>query len=133
MARTIPEWIGRTDDAMPPDRVRLRILNRQRPAPGEPPICPICSTPIYDGQGVDYDHRVALADGGENRETNFNAVHRRCHRHKTAKEALARAEARGSQKRAYGIKRSRNPIPGSRASKWKRRMDGTTERREPAE
>jgi hypothetical protein len=33
-------------------------------------------------------------------------------------------------RRHAGIGKSRNPIPGSRASKWKRRMDGRIEERE---
>ena len=26
MTRSVPKWIGKTDDAMPPPRVRLRIF-----------------------------------------------------------------------------------------------------------
>lgn len=109
MTRSVPEWIGRNDDQPAPERVKLRIVNAQRPSPGEPPICSLCGISIYDGQGIDIDHIIPLIDGGGNRESNLCAVHRKCHRIKSAREALARAQARGSQKRAYGYQGKPQP------------------------
>lgn len=48
----------------------------------------------------------------------------------TARSELARrhaagAEARTHQKKAYGLTKPKRPMPGSRGSRWKRRMDGT--------
>ena len=130
MPRSVPEWRGKNDDAHIPDKVQLRILDRQRPAPGEPPICPDCTMPIRNGQTVHFDHKVPLADGGEHAESNLRAIHERpCHKLKTAREAMQRAEARSHQKRSFGIKKAKRPMPGSRASKFKRHMDGTVSRR----
>ena len=126
--RSLPEWTGRTDDAMPSAKVKLRIVNRQRPAAGELPVCPLCGQPIREGDGMDFDHATPLIDGGENTESNLRAVHRKCHRLHTARQALERTAARDHHKRAYGLKAKR-PIPGSKASGWRKRMDGTVERR----
>lgn len=126
MPRTVPAWSSANHDAAIPARVKLRILDRQRPAPNELPTCPDCGQPIRQGQSVHFDHAVPLADGGEHSEINLRAIHERpCHKIKTALEALQRAEARTHQKKAYGLTKSKHPMPGSRASRWKRRMDGT--------
>ena len=127
MPRSIPEWIGTTDDAMPPQNVKLRILKRDHYR------CRICGQKICDGDGTDFHHDPPLADGGENRESRIFPVHRKCHRMRTAQEALQRAEARGSKARAFGIKQSHNPLPGSRRSGWKHKMSGEWVRRETAE
>lgn len=129
MARTIPEWIGSNDNAAIPGRVRLRVLDRQRPAVGELPICPDCGQPIRPGDGVEFDHETPLIDGGAHAESNLRAKHRKCHKLKTAREALERAESRRKTAKAYGIKQSRHPFPGSKASGWRKRMDGRVERR----
>lgn len=129
MPREIPAWVGRTDDTAIPTKVMLRVLDRQRPAPNALPVCPDCGMPIREGDGCDIDHELALADGGQHAEGNLRAVHRKCHRMKTAREALQRAERRQRAAKAYGLKKPAHPIPGSRASKWKRKLDGTVERR----
>lgn len=113
MPRSCPEWIGKTPDSAIPPRVKLRIADRQRPATGELPICPCCGQPIRDGDGTDFDHVIPLIDGGRHAESNLRAVHRRCHRLKTAREAQERAEVRARQKSALGIKRP-GTLPGSR-------------------
>jgi 5-methylcytosine-specific restriction enzyme A len=103
MPRSVPEWVGRTDDARVPDRVKLRILQRQRDEQGRP-ICPDCGMPIVPGSGVEFDHEIPLIDGGRHAELNLRAVHRRCHKAKTAREALLRAENRAMVKSHYGLK-----------------------------
>lgn len=113
MARAVPEWIGKTPNAAIPGRVKLRIANRQRPASGELPICPCCGLPIRDGEGTDFDHEIPLIDGGIHAERNLRAVHRRCHRLKTAREAQERAEVRARQRSALGIRRP-GSLPGNR-------------------
>lgn len=107
MARTanIKEWKGRTDDSAVPDGVQLRIADRQRPTALELPLCHCCDQPIRDGDGMDLDHVVPLIDGGAHAESNLRAVHRKCHRMKTAREAHARAEYRAKQKSALGIRK----------------------------
>jgi 5-methylcytosine-specific restriction endonuclease McrA len=109
MPRSLTPWVGKTDDAPAPPRVRLRILDSQCPAPGELPVCPECGKPIHPGDGVDFDHRTPLADGGSNCEANLKAVHRRCHRLRTARQAMERAEVRAKRKKAFGITPPKRP------------------------
>jgi 5-methylcytosine-specific restriction endonuclease McrA len=75
----------------------------------------------------EFDHIIALRDGGENRETNFHAICRAAHATKTAREAKDRARVNSLKAKHLGYERKASqPMPGSKASKWKRRMDGTT-------
>lgn len=107
MPRTIPEWQGRTDDSAVPDKVRERILMRQRNADGDV-ICPDCGNIIRPGHGVEFDHAVPLIDGGRHAEGNLRAIHRKpCHQLKSAREALARAEARAATLSHYGARGKR--------------------------
>jgi len=99
------EWVGKTSLAEIPPSVKRRILDSQRPEPNALPICPCCGRPIRVDVTPEYDHRKPLADGGEHRETNLRAIHPRCHKRKTAKEAHERALARAAQMSAYGIDR----------------------------
>lgn len=105
MPRTIPEWIGKTDDTPPPPRVKLRILRRQDH------ICALSKMPIPSGVTPHFDHIKRLADGGENRETNLQAVLPGAHKVKTAVEAKAAAKADAAASRAFGIKETKSKIP----------------------
>jgi hypothetical protein len=64
MSRTPKEWIGATDDTPVPPRVRLRVLIRFDR------ICQECTTPITGKRWV-CDHRIAIINGGPNREANL--------------------------------------------------------------
>jgi hypothetical protein len=56
-------------------------------------------------------------------------VHWRCHKVKTASDVSEIAKGKRMRERNLGIKRSARPMPGSRASGLKRKMDGSVERR----
>jgi 5-methylcytosine-specific restriction endonuclease McrA len=105
MARTIPEWIGKTDDSVPPPRVKQRILERQDR------LCGLTKAPIPNGITPDYDHIIPLRDGGENRESNLQAVMPIAHKKKTAREAKERAKIDAIVKRSYGLNAPKRPIP----------------------
>jgi 5-methylcytosine-specific restriction endonuclease McrA len=114
--RTVPPWIGRSDNAPIPDRVRLRIFVR---AGG---VCGLCHIPILAGD-CEIDHIVALADGGGHYEGNLHPVHRWCHTAKTGEEANVRARAaRKRIKHVFGHKKKRSILA------W-RRFDGTIVRK----
>lgn len=98
------DWVGKTPLAEIPPSVKRRILDAQRPAPNELPICPECNQPIRVDVTPDYDHKMPLADGGAHAESNLRAIHPRCHKRKTAVEAHERALARAATMSAYGIK-----------------------------
>lgn len=104
MARKVKEWIGKTDDAMPPPTVRQRIYEREQAE------CYLCGGEIQPGQGFDLDHKKALKDGGENREMNLFPVHRKCHRIKTAQEAMERAPIERKKQKNSGAMRSKQKI-----------------------
>lgn len=119
MARTTKEWIGRTDDAMPPPLVKLRIFEAHGGR------CHLCERKIMTGDAWDADHVKPIWDGGENRESNMKPACIWCHRRKTAGEASQRAEGKRHRAKHSGIKaKPRNPMPGSRDSKWKKKLNG---------
>jgi len=88
-----------------------------------------CKLPI---QGrPDYDHYPKPAAlGGPGTLDNCRVLDRKCHA-KITREKDIPAIAKGKRI----VRKSRNtwtrsrPMPGSRASGWRRKMDGTTERR----
>ncbi len=60
MSREVAEWIGKTDDSMPPERVRLRILRRYNFT------CYKTGVPIAPGSKWQLDHIIAIINGGKN-------------------------------------------------------------------
>lgn len=126
--RATEEWIADNDDQAIPVRVKRRVLDSQRPEPNALPICPDCTLPIREGEGADFDHKKALADGGEHRESNLRAIHRRCHVPKTAREATERADRNEHVAKAYGFSQPKGrPMPGTKASGIRKRMNGNVE------
>jgi 5-methylcytosine-specific restriction protein A len=110
MPRSIPEWIGRTDDAMPPASVFDRLWEKQD---GKDAITGIAFT---SKDKVIRDHIVPLADGGENRESNLQLITAETHKTKTRVEATARAKARRLHERDRGYAR--------RPSQWAKQRLG---------
>jgi 5-methylcytosine-specific restriction protein A len=99
MGRSVSEWIGRTDDSMPSDACKRRILDRQ----GE--RCAITNVELRDGVKVEYDHIVPLWLGGENRETNIQAITSAAHKVKTQAEATVRAKVNRNRINRIGGKK----------------------------
>ncbi len=123
--RSVPEWIARSDDSPIPDRVRVRVFSRYlgRCQCG-------CGHVIVAGERWDCDHRVALINGGEHREYNLVPLLVAHHKAKTRSDIATKSLTYRKRKAHLGIKRrSRSPMPGSKASGWKRKMDGTVVRR----
>lgn len=76
-------------------------------------------------------HEIPLELGGDDDFDNMLPAHARCHRRHTAEvDAPAIAKSRRIRAKAAGIKRTSNPMPGSRNSPWKRLMSGEVVRRE---
>jgi 5-methylcytosine-specific restriction endonuclease McrA len=124
MSRSVPEWRGKTDDAKIPDRVKVRILEREN------------FTCYLTGQKIDplrdefdFDHKVALILGGEHREFNLFPALRSAHRKKTAVEMGVKSKiARVKKKHLLGRPKSSLSHP-----KLKRLMDGTVVNRDTGE
>lgn len=103
MPRSVPEWIGKTPDTKIPDRVKLRIWER------EGGRCWLSGRKIMPGEPYDFDHKVALINGGEHRESNLFPALRDKHRAKTAEDVAEKAKT-------YAV-RSKHVLP-SQPSKW---------------
>ena len=124
MSRTVPEWIGKTDDTPVPTRVRVRIFQRFAG------ICHISGRTIRPGEAWDLDHIVSLINGGEHREFNLAPALKAPHREKTKQDLAEKSKVYHKKAKNLGISLTKkNPMPGSKASKWKRMMNGTIVRR----
>ena len=117
MSRSIPLWIGKTDDEKVPDRVRLRIWRR------EDGVCHISKMKILPSEDWHLEHRKALVDGGRHSEDNLFPALIEPHKAKSKDEAALRAKADAVAKRHVGITRpvakiaSAPFIPSDRSAK----------------
>lgn len=75
--RSLPEWIGASDDSPIPPRVRLRVFEAHKG------VCYLSGRKIMPGEAWECDHRIALVNGGENRESNLAPALKDKHREKT--------------------------------------------------
>ena len=123
-ARATEEWIGANPDTDIPPRVKIRLFER---AGGR---CQCCTRKIISPRDWQADHIVALINGGQNRETNLQCLCSWCHLAKTRNDVAEKAYSARVKAKHIGAKpKSSRPMPGSRASGFKRKMDGTVERR----
>lgn len=120
MARSVPEWIGKTDDTPVPRHVKLRVFN----ACGG--ICHISKRKIMRGDLWDTDHVRSLGNGGENRETNLAPALRDKHREKTARDVREQRRTENRQANHIGLKKRSTLTHPT----LKRKMDGTVVERE---
>ena len=93
--------------------------------------CAGCTQKIDAGKVWDIDHILPLALGGTNEPNNLQVLCKPCHRSKTSHSDIpCIAKTKRLKARHLGAKSpSARPIPGSRRSPWKRKMDGTVVRR----
>jgi 5-methylcytosine-specific restriction enzyme A len=101
MSRELPEWIGKTDDAAIPPRVRLRVFNRMGG------VCHLSGRKIMPGEAWDLDHIIALVNGGAHCESNLAPALRSEHRIKTAADVKLKAKSDRVRKKHLGIKKPR--------------------------
>ncbi|CEG08755.1 hypothetical protein BN961_02173 [Afipia felis] len=99
MSRTVPEWIGKTDDTKVPAHVRARIFKAHG---GK---CYLSGRIIRAGEPWELDHIVALVNGGENRETNLAPAIKDKHREKTAKDVAEKATVARKFAKNIGIRK----------------------------
>jgi 5-methylcytosine-specific restriction enzyme A len=88
--------------------------------------CETCTAPLRPGH-IHYDHVLPDWMGGEPTLGNCAVLCTACHGAKTAGEDVPRiAKAKRQRINHVGAQVKRGPpIPGSKRSPWKRRMDGT--------
>jgi 5-methylcytosine-specific restriction protein A len=96
--RSIPEWIGRTNDTPVPPKVSLRVLLRQKR------ICAKSKRLIRPADKTQTDHIIALKAGGQNRESNLQVILTEEHIEKTVEENKVNAKIERLQRAHYGLK-----------------------------
>jgi 5-methylcytosine-specific restriction protein A len=124
MARRVPEWEGRTDDAMPPPHVRARIFDR---CGGK---CHISGRKIRPGDKWDLDHIVALCNGGKNIESNLAPALADKHKEKTAEDRAEKADVDHKRLKHLGIRKPSRGFQKPEGYRYSWRTGrGTIERR----
>lgn len=102
--RSVPLWIGKTDDAPIPPRVKLRVFERHNG------ICHLTGRKIMAGEAWDCDHIIALANGGTHSEDNLAPALREPHKEKTKADVREKAKVASIRKKHLGITRPRKKI-----------------------
>jgi 5-methylcytosine-specific restriction protein A len=97
-ARAVPEWVGRSPDDPIPQRVRLRVWER---CGGR---CAVTGKKLRPGDKYQFDHTIALVNGGENREANIRLISDAAHREKTASDVAIKAKTARVKAKHLGLK-----------------------------
>jgi 5-methylcytosine-specific restriction endonuclease McrA len=118
MTRSVDEWIGASDDQAIPARVKVRIFDR---CGGQ---CRNCTLPIRGKLRPAYDHIQALINGGSHREFNLQLLCVPCHAIKTKADVAEKSITARKRTKHLGIRKP-SRFPGSRDSKFKKKMDGS--------
>lgn len=98
MSRSLPIWIGATDDTPAPPRVRVRVFER---CDGK---CTQCGRKLRPGEAWTLEHLIALINGGRNAEDNLGVTCGWCLPGKNAVDVAIKAKTYAKQK-AYLLPR----------------------------
>lgn len=123
MSRSVIEWIGASDDQAIPPRVKVRVFTAFGGR------CAVCDLPIAGKLRPAYDHRIALINGGENRESNLQLLCVPDHQVKTRVDVGDKARVYRKRLKALGLRPKGRPMPGSKLSRFRKRMNGQVEQR----
>jgi 5-methylcytosine-specific restriction protein A len=105
MIRALAQWIGATDDAMPPPRVRLRIFQAHGGR------CYRSGRLIRAGDKWALDHILAIINGGKNVESNLAPILEDAHKEKTAEDLAIKSKTyRMAAKHAGTWPKSKTPL-----------------------
>lgn len=98
MSRSVPEWIGKTPDTPVPKAVKLRVLLAYNGR------CHKSGHKFRPGDRIEYDHVIALCNGGENRETNLAPIlGGKVHQEKTAADVAERSKVARIKAKHLGL------------------------------
>ena len=116
MSRKTPEWIGKTDDTSAPPRVRLRVFEAHS---GK---CYLTGLKITPADKWEMDHKIALINGGENREDNLAPALVKAHRQKTNQDVKIKARDTRIRQKHIGITKTKSSFSTSRSGKYKAKV-----------
>ena len=88
----------------------------------------MCQCEINGRSGLEWDHHIPLAIGGDDALSNLDPLCVRCHRAKTRTDVSRIAKSLRVRLKHLGIRKPRS-FPGSRGSRWKKKIDGSVVRR----
>lgn len=115
------------------DRPSLKAAQRVRVFDAAKGVCHLCSRKIQVGEPWHVEHVKARAFGGADRPENYAPAHVDCHKVKTRAETVARSKADRIRAKHLGAKSpSRHTLPCGRQSAFRKKINGTVERREPS-
>ena len=118
MSRSVKEWTGATPDTPVPPRVKTRVFDRCKERCGQ------CGRRII-AETWTCEHLVALINGGENRESNLGVTCSWCLPAKNAADVAEKSDVYEKRVKHIGARpRSRHPVPGSKGTKFRKRMSG---------
>lgn len=125
MSRSVEEWVGKTDDAAVPPRVKTRIIERYGNQ------CPKCHRFLRRGF-VAFDHIIALINGGRHAENNLQPLCTvPCHEEKTADDVAIKSKIARIRANHLGVKRKKSSFPCGKNSPFKKKVTGEVVRRNP--
>lgn len=110
--------VGTTKRGSLSTRRKLTIWER------EMGLCMMCGTRLQPGKFI-YEHVRALELGGSDTDDNIRLTCQPCAGTKTKDDHHRAAKAKRVKAKSLGMKKSKNPMPGGKGSKWKKRMDGS--------
>jgi 5-methylcytosine-specific restriction enzyme A len=115
------------------DRKRLSTRERVQCFEDGHGECHLCFRKIFPGEVWEVSHPIPLAAGGTDTRENRRPAHKKCHARQTAELDIPLiAKTKRIRARHIGARApSAHPMPGSKASGLRRRMNGTVERRTP--
>jgi len=89
-------------------------------------FCEHCKLPL-GGERPEHHHILEAWLGGDNSLENCLVVHVRCHKLLTKNVSQKRiAKTKRVRDKSAGVRRTRNPVPGGRRTKYKRKLSGET-------
>ena len=90
--------------------------------------CEACTRKLFVGD-IFYDHIAPDGLTGAPTVANCQCLCRSCHAVKTRIDVANIARAKRREAKHLGIRSTSRPLPGSKASGWRKRMSGQVERR----
>jgi 5-methylcytosine-specific restriction endonuclease McrA len=95
-------------------------------------VCCECGGKIHVGEKWIDEHINPLSRTGSNNWDNRGIAHEKCARKKTSREATERSKVRSVAAKHFGAGKTSKgrPMAGTKASGWKKKLDGTVVRRD---